>query len=174
MCIAYTPTSRTRGYSVFAGRCLPAPGGTPSTSTRRCAAPILRETTMMKRLLLASIAAFLLIAGAQAQERKVMRLAFTRAETSMDPAKIVDLYSRVLTAHIFESPITYDHLARPIKFKPSTAEALPEQIDYRVWTMKIKPGIYFSDDPAFKGKKRELVAADYVYAYKRLVDPKNK
>ena len=32
--------------------------------------------------------------------------------------------------------------------------------------------IYFSDDPAFKGSKRELTAADYVYAWKRLIDPK--
>ena len=34
------------------------------------------------------------------------------------------------------------------------------------------PGIYFADDPAFKGKKRELTADDYVYAWKRLLDPK--
>jgi ABC-type transport system substrate-binding protein len=36
----------------------------------------------------------------------------------------------------------------------------------------VKPGIYFTDDPAFKGKKRELVAQDYVYSIKRLMDPK--
>ncbi|HSB99662.1 MAG TPA: ABC transporter substrate-binding protein [Burkholderiaceae bacterium] len=128
----------------------------------------------MKRHLLILLGLIVVAVGAQADERKVLRLAFTRAETSMDPAKIVDLYSRVLTAHIFEAPLTYDQLARPIKFKPQTAQALPEQVDYRVWTVKIKPGIYFADDPAFKGKRRELVAADYVYAYKRLVDPKNK
>lgn len=128
----------------------------------------------MKRQLLTLIAATALAASVHADERKVLRLAFTRAETSMDPAHIVDLYSRVLTSHVFEAPLTYDHLARPIKFKPLTAQALPEQVDYRVWTVTIKPGIYFADDPAFKGQKRELVAADYVYAYKRLVDPKNK
>jgi len=38
--------------------------------------------------------------------------------------------------------------------------------------MRVKPGIYFADDPVFKGKKRELVAADYVYSWKRLLDPK--
>ncbi|HEX6018327.1 MAG TPA: ABC transporter substrate-binding protein [Burkholderiaceae bacterium] len=128
----------------------------------------------MTRLLLTLIAALMLVAGAHADERKVLRLAFTRAETSMDPAKIVDLYSRVLTAHIFEAPLAYDHLARPIKFVPRTAQALPAQVDYRVWTLRIKPGIYFADDPAFKGRQRELVAADYVYAYKRVVDPRNK
>ncbi|HEX6793218.1 MAG TPA: ABC transporter substrate-binding protein, partial [Casimicrobiaceae bacterium] len=32
--------------------------------------------------------------------------------------------------------------------------------------------IYFADDPAFKGRRRELTAADYVYAIKRILDPK--
>jgi ABC-type transport system substrate-binding protein len=113
--------------------------------------------------------------SAQSAERKVLRLAFTKAETSLDPARIVDLYSRYITAHIFESPLTYDHLARPFKLKPLTAESMPEHSpDYRVWTIKIRPGIYFTDDPAFKGQKRELVAADYVYQLKRIADPKNK
>jgi ABC-type transport system substrate-binding protein len=129
----------------------------------------------MPRHWLTLITAIALAIGAHADERKVLRLAFTRAETSMDPAHIVDLYSRVLTAHIFEAPYTYDHLARPAKFRPQTAVGMPEvSDDFRVWTVRIKPGIYFNDDPAFKGKQRELVAADYVYAFKRIVDPKNK
>jgi len=113
--------------------------------------------------------------AAQADERKVLRLAFARAETTLDPARIVDLYSRVITAHIFEAPLTYDHLARPFKLRLQTAESMPEHsADYRIWTIRIKPGIYFADDPAFKGKRRELVAADYVYQLKRIVDPRNK
>ena len=40
------------------------------------------------------------------------------------------------------------------------------------WTIKVKPGIYFIDDPVFKGQKRELTAADYVYSWKRVLDPK--
>ncbi|MBE7419791.1 MAG: bicyclomycin resistance protein [Ideonella sp.] len=110
-----------------------------------------------------------------AAERKVLNLAFTRAETSFDPARIVDLYSRVITAHIFEAPYGYDHLARPAKFKPLTAAGMPEHSDdFRVWTVRIQPGIYFADDPAFKGRRRELVAEDYIYQLKRIVDPKNK
>jgi hypothetical protein len=55
----------------------------------------------------------------------------------------------------------------------TTAAAMPEiSADGRVWKIRIRPGIYFTDDPAFKGKKRELVADDYVYAMKRLLDPK--
>jgi ABC-type transport system substrate-binding protein len=32
--------------------------------------------------------------------------------------------------------------------------------------------IYFTDDPVFKGRKRELTAEDYIYAWKRLLDPR--
>src|ERR1039457_1603264 len=42
----------------------------------------------------------------------------------------------------------------------------------RTYVFKIRKGIYFADDPAFKGKKRELTADDYVYSIKRLMDPK--
>jgi ABC-type transport system substrate-binding protein len=52
-------------------------------------------------------------------------------------------------------------------------EALPERsADGLTYTFRVKPGIYFNDDPAFDGKKRELVAEDYVYSMKRVLDPK--
>jgi len=106
---------------------------------------------------------------------KVLRYAFEVAETSLDPAKINDLYSRTLTPHIFEGLYTYDHLARPVKIKPLTADAMPTHSDdFRVWTARVRPGIFFATDPAFKGKRRELVAQDYVYSWKRFADPANK
>jgi len=106
---------------------------------------------------------------------KVLRYAFEVAETSLDPVKINDLYSRTLTPHIFEGLYTYDHLARPVKIKPLTADGMAQHSDdYRVWTARVRPGTYFADDPAFKGKRRELVAQDYVYAWKRFADPANK
>ena len=56
---------------------------------------------------------------------------------------------------------------------PTRSTAMPEiSADGMTYTMQVKPGIYFDDDPAFNGKKRELVADDYVYSIKRLFDPK--
>ncbi|HEY2928072.1 ABC transporter substrate-binding protein [Piscinibacter sp.] len=105
---------------------------------------------------------------------KVFRYAFNAAETGFDPARINDLYSRIVTAHIFEAPYKFDYLARPFKVQPNTAAALPEvSDDFRTWTIRIRPGIFFADDPAFGGKRRELVAQDYVYAWKRFFDPVN-
>ena len=113
-------------------------------------------------------------APAPANPPKVLRYAFEVAETSLDPVRISDIYSRTLTPHIFEALYTYDHLARPIKVKPLTAAAMPEHSDdFRVWTVKVQPGIYFASDPAFKGRKRELVAQDFVYAFQRHADPAN-
>jgi ABC-type transport system substrate-binding protein len=105
-------------------------------------------------------------------EPKVLRYAFPAAETGFDPPRVNDLYSRIVNSHLFDAPYKFDYLARPFKVKPNTAEAMPEvSADFRTWTFRIKPGIYFADDPVFKGKKRELVAADYVYAWKRPYDP---
>lgn len=110
-----------------------------------------------------------------AQPLKVLRYAFPIAETGFDPAQVSDLYSRVIAANIFEAPLTYDFLARPAKLVPATAAALPEvSADYKTFTFRLKPGIVFADDPVFRGKKRELVAEDYVYSIKRHYDPRWK
>jgi len=104
---------------------------------------------------------------------KVLRYAFVAAETSFDPVAISDLYSRICTTHMFEALYRFDYLARsPAKVVPHVAAAMPEIADdFRTWTIRIQPGIYFTDDPAFKGSRRELVAADFVYSWKRFFDP---
>ena len=112
-------------------------------------------------------------AAAQADPNKLLRVAFPIAETGFDPQVVNDIYSNHVARAIFDPPYTYDYLARPFKLIPNTAVALPEiSADGRIWTLRIKPGIHFNDDPAFKGKQRELTAADYVYSWKRVLDPK--
>jgi ABC-type transport system substrate-binding protein len=50
---------------------------------------------------------------------------------------------------------------------------MPEVTDGgRTYTLRLKKGVYFSDDPVFEGRKRELTSADYEFAFKRLMDPK--
>lgn len=113
--------------------------------------------------------------GAPPPNAGVLRYAFEIAETGFDPAQLSDLYSTFLVSNIFDTPLTYDYLARPVKIIPNTAESLPEiSPDGLTWTLRIKKGIKFTDDPAFKGKPRELTAADYVYSIKRIYDPKWK
>jgi ABC-type transport system substrate-binding protein len=112
------------------------------------------------------------LAAAQAAERKVLRYALEIAETGFDPVEISDLYSRDVTTNIFDAPLHFAYLAVPGTIEPATADGMPEiSSDYKTFTIHIKKGIYFNDDPAFKGKRRELTAADYVYSYKRIFDP---
>jgi len=107
--------------------------------------------------------------------KKVLRYAFEVAETGFDPVAISDLYSRIVTSHLYDGLYCYDYLARPFKIKPATAEALPEvSEDFRRWTVRLKRGIYFQDDPVFKGQRRELIAQDFVYSMKRFFDPRTK
>ncbi|MBL8331438.1 MAG: bicyclomycin resistance protein [Rubrivivax sp.] len=111
--------------------------------------------------------------AAGTSRRQVLRLALNTAEVGFDPVQInSDSNSNLIMAQIFESPLMYDYLASPPRLLPRTAAELPEiSADGRVFTVRIRPGIFFADDPAFKGARRELIAADYVYALKRYYDP---
>jgi ABC-type transport system substrate-binding protein len=73
---------------------------------------------------------------------------------------------------IFDRLFTYDYLARPAKLVPLAAEAMPAVSDGgKTWTVKLRKNITFASDPAFKGARRELTAADVVYTFKRFMDP---
>ena len=74
-------------------------------------------------------AAFLAIAPPLARAQpgeKVLRYAFEIAETSFDPQHVADVYSNIVNQGMFETPLTYDYLARPLKLTPQTAASMPE------------------------------------------------
>ncbi|MFN3566288.1 MAG: ABC transporter substrate-binding protein, partial [Burkholderiaceae bacterium] len=130
---------------------------------------------LARRLARAAVVALLAAAAAAAAQDKVLRYSFRIAETGFDPAQISDLYSRIIASNIFDAPLEFEFLARPVRLRPNTAVALPEiSPDSRIFTIRIRPGIHFDDDPAFKGRKRELTAHDYVYSFKRHYDPRWK
>ena len=103
-----------------------------------------------------------------------LRVAFPVAETGFDPQATSDLYSD----HVQRGDLRHAlRLRLPRAALQARAAAPPRrcrEIDDggRTWTIRVRPGIYFADDPAFNGKRRELTAADYVYSWKRLLDPR--
>jgi oligopeptide transport system substrate-binding protein len=110
-------------------------------------------------------------AAAAADPAKILRLATNDIDT-LDPQQWQDRYSQEIGSSIFESLYEWDYLARPPGIVPDTAAAAPEvSADGKTWTIRIKPGIHFTGDPAFHGKPRELIAEDYVYSTKRELDP---
>ncbi|MEP7205830.1 MAG: ABC transporter substrate-binding protein [Casimicrobiaceae bacterium] len=107
-----------------------------------------------------------------ADPAKVLRVMFSIAETSFDPQFASDAASDAIIANVFETMLDYDYLARPVRLVPRTLEAMPEVADNgATYLCRIRKGIFFSPDPAFKDKRRELTAGDYAYALKRIIDP---
>ena len=125
------------------------------------------------RVLPVLMAISMAVSADAADPNKVIRDVFPAAETGFDPAASNDLYSGTIGQAIFDTLYSYDYLARPAKLTPLAAETLPQITDNgKTYTIKLRKGIMFAPDPAFGGKKRELVAEDVVYSLKRLADPK--
>ena len=103
---------------------------------------------------------------------KVLHLA-TNDLDSLDPHQWQSSAANDIGFGIFEALYEWDYLGeRPPDLVPRTAAGPPEiSADGKVWTIRIKPKIHFTDDPAFGGKPRELVAQDYVYSIKRDARP---
>jgi len=110
-----------------------------------------------------------------ADPEKVLRVVFSIAESSFDPQFSSDAPSDAIVHSIYEAMLDYDYLARPVQLVPRTLEAMPTvQDNGATYIFRLKKGIYFTPDPAFKGKPRELTAGDHAYGLKRLLDPKVK
>jgi len=96
----------------------------------------------------------------------------------LDPARAGDVPSSLAIGKLYEGLYQYAYLARPYRLEPALAEAMPEiSEDGRVYTIRVRRGVYFSDDPCFTatgGRGRELTAADFVYAIKRIADVRNE
>lgn len=128
----------------------------------------------------ATLIALLLVSGAvdaapaekSEKSEKVLHMFLSTSETGLDPAAASDIATLSLLENLFDPLLHYDYLARPATLRPNTATKMPEvSADQRSYTFTIRPGIYFTPDPAFKGVKREMTAQDVVYSLTRLYDP---
>lgn len=94
-----------------------------------------------------------------------------------DPVKVNDLASGRCIQRVYECLVQHSYLQRPFALEPLLAAAMPEvSPDGLVYTFRIRPGIFFADDPCFAasgGKGREVTAADFEYSLKRVADLKN-
>jgi len=103
----------------------------------------------------------------------VYRHAMDGAPGSLDPARASSIYANFLAVNLYDTLYRYRYLARPYELTPNLAEAMPEvSADGLVYTIRLKRGVRFIDDPAFPGGAgREVTAQDFVYSIKRHFDP---
>ena len=135
------------------------------------AIPVAVASTLLAALLTAGIAS----AAVAPAEKKTLRYAFRTAETGFDPMKVYDRYSVGILENLFDTLLTYDWLARPVKLVPQVVESVPEPEENGTrYTFRLRHGIYFADDPVFNGQRRELVAKDIEYGIRRFRDPANR
>ena len=109
-----------------------------------------------------------------ADPAKTLRVMFPIAETGFDPQATsrLLLVARAARDLRFALPLRLPRAAVPLRAEHRGGDARDLRRRPRRGRSGSSPGIYFADDPAFKGKKRELTAADYVYSWKRLLDPR--
>ncbi|MFC3908879.1 ABC transporter substrate-binding protein [Legionella dresdenensis] len=155
---------------------------------------------------------------AEDADKKIYYSSFTEQPKTLDPARSYSSNEYQFIAQIYEPVLQYDYYIRPYKLVPSTAAAMPEirylnklhqpvaasddpNVAYSVYTIHIKPGLYYQPHPALAKDEqgqyryldlnedyleendisqladfkytgtREVVADDYIYEIKRLASP---
>lgn len=105
-------------------------------------------------------------------DESVFRYSLPAKIKSLDTGNVEDVYGNLVVAQICESLYSYHYLKRPFEVVPELAETLPQiSEDKLTYTIPIKRGVYFQDDPCFPDEKgRELKADDFVFAFKRIAN----
>ncbi len=107
--------------------------------------------------------------------KKVAHLSLRAKVGTLDPVGSSSSYDNEVQSQSYEGLYTYKYLIRPYEVEPLLAKSLPKiSEDGLTYTVDIREGVLFHDDPCFPGGKgRELVAQDFVYSIKRSTDDAN-
>lgn len=95
---------------------------------------------------------------------------------TLDPAEVGDTVTHAVAGDIFECLYDFDYTQRPYRMIPLLAAAMPDITeDGTLYRIPIRQGVYFHDNPCFPdGKGRLLTAHDFIYAWKRIANVKNR
>ncbi len=127
---------------------------------------------MIKYIFL-SLALFLLVACKNNNpngEKKVFNLNIDQSLTSMDPAFARNQNAIWMINQIFNGLVQIDSDLNTVPCIAKTWQVSPDGLTY---TFDLRKDVYFHDSPLFTGGKgRKVNAADFVYSFNRLIDPK--
>jgi ABC-type transport system substrate-binding protein len=104
---------------------------------------------------------------------RVYRHSTNGSPTTLDPVQSATAYTNLIVVSVYDTLYSYKYLAQPYELKPNLAENMPEiSADGLTYTIRLRRGVRFIDDPAFAdGRGREVTADDVVYSIKRHFDP---
>lgn len=120
-------------------------------------------------LFLAALSLTLMLSCSKEKEEKVLVASARERLLVGEPAKVSLLYDERAIRQIYETLYDYDYFKVPYKISPLLADGAPQiSKDGLTYTVKIKQGIRFADDPCFKetkGRGREFTAQDIIYSF---------
>lgn len=107
---------------------------------------------------------------------KTYRHFMDQAPTTLDPVQGSNIYANFVILNAYDTLYSYKYLARPYELKPNLAADFPTiSPDGLEYTIRLKKGVHFINDPCFPGGRgREVVAEDFIYSIKRQFDPKSQ
>ncbi|UXI02397.1 ABC transporter substrate-binding protein [Photobacterium sp. TY1-4] len=130
----------------------------------------------MKKFTMLPLAALVASSLAMAEDIKVFKFSEDGTPTTFDPVQSGTTYANTVTTAVYDTLYEYKYLKSPFELKPNLAVDMPQvSEDGLTYTIKLKQGVKFIDDPAFEGGKgREVTAEDFVYSIKRHFDAENR
>lgn len=101
--------------------------------------------------------------------RTDLNLSVSRKVSSFDPAIAFNDNALNIIGQSLETLYQYHYLKRPYEIIPALADGMPKvSKDGMTYTFKIKKNISYHSHPAFNGKKRFVIAKDFINSIKRL------
>ncbi len=118
--------------------------------------------------------AFFALAGCKNSEtqdtKKIFILNLDQGLTSLDPAFARNQNVLWMCNQLFNGLLQIDD---SLHLKTCIAKAWKISQDGKQYTFILRNDVYFHDDALFKnGKGRKVIASDFVYSFKRILDPK--
>ena len=102
-------------------------------------------------------------------ERRVFRYNQPEALSSLDPAFARNQANTWAVTQLYNGLVELDEQLKP---GPALARRYDISPDGRRYTFVLRPNVYFHDSEVFPGGKgRRVIAQDFVYSFRRLLDP---
>lgn len=101
--------------------------------------------------------------------KQVFKYNQSESLTSLDPAYARNQGNIWAVTQLYNGLVELDNQLKPV---PALAQSWEISPDGRTYVFHLRPKVYFHDHPVFpRGQGRRVTAADFVYSFRRILDP---